>query len=90
MLYEVITRPRRQIGGRDAARGDLGLGETLIADNVQGCVAQNTDPAPPTFASAPDPRGISTRHVFDRLVEYDRRSGRIVPGLATRWEVADA
>lgn len=63
-------------------------GETLLADNVQGCVAQGADPAPPTFASAPDPRGVDTRHVFDRLVEYDRRSGKIVPGLATSWKVS--
>lgn len=59
------------------------------ADEAPGCIAQGVDPAPPVFASAPDPRGISTRHVFDRLVEYDRRSGRIVPGLATKWEVSD-
>ncbi|MBN2752417.1 MAG: hypothetical protein JXQ84_06880, partial [Rhodospirillaceae bacterium] len=51
--------------------------------------AQGVDPTPPVFTSAPDPRGIATRHVFDRLVEYDRRSGRIVPGLATWWEVLD-
>ena len=63
-------------------------GETLVADNVQGCIAQGVDPAPPVFASAPDPRGVDSRHVFDRLVEYDRRSGKIVPGLATSWKVS--
>lgn len=63
-------------------------GEALVADNVQGCIAQGSDPAPPMFASAPDPRGVDSRHVFDRLVEYDRRSGRIVPGLATSWKVS--
>ena len=62
--------------------------EVLVVDNAPGCVAQGADPAPPTFASAPDPRGVDSRHVFDRLVEYDRRSGRIVPGLATRWTVS--
>lgn len=62
--------------------------EILAADAAPGCVAQGADPAPPTFASAPDPRGLDARHVFDRLVEYDRRSGRIVPGLATRWTVS--
>lgn len=60
-----------------------------IADETPGCVAQGVDPAPPTFASAADPDGIATRHVFDRLVEYDRRGGRIVPGLATGWTVSD-
>ena len=59
------------------------------ADDTPGCVAQGADPAPPTFASTADPNGIATRYVFDRLVEYDRRSGRIVPGLATGWEVSD-
>jgi dipeptide transport system substrate-binding protein len=60
-----------------------------VADETPGCVAQGVDPAPPTFASAADPNGIATRHVFDRLVEYDRRGGRIVPGLATGWTVSD-
>jgi len=59
------------------------------ADTAPGCAAAPDVPTPTAFASAPDPRGIATRHVFDRLVEYDRRSGRIVPGLATRWEVSD-
>ncbi len=62
--------------------------EVLVADNAAGCVAEGADAAPPTFASAPDPRGVDSRHVFDRLVEYDRRSGRIVPGLATSWKVS--
>jgi len=64
-------------------------GKPAPADTAPGCTAAANLPAPAVFASAPDPRGISVRHVFDRLVEYDRRSGRIVPGLATRWEVSD-
>jgi len=57
-------------------------------DATPACVAQGVDTAPPVYASAPDPRGIDSRHVFDRLVEYDRRSGKIVPGLATQWDVS--
>lgn len=64
-------------------------GKPAPADSAPGCTAAANLPAPVAFASAPDPRGIAVRHVFDRLVEYDRRSGRIVPGLATRWEVSD-
>jgi dipeptide transport system substrate-binding protein len=63
--------------------------EAPLADPAPGCVAQGADPAPPTFASAPDPDGIADRYVFDRLVEYDRRSGRLVSGLATSWKVSD-
>lgn len=62
-------------------------GELLVADGAPGCSAAPADAAPPMFASAPDPRGVASRHVFERLVEYDRHSGRIVSGLATRWEV---
>ncbi len=58
-------------------------------DATPACVAQGVDEAPPVFASGPNPHGIAARQVFDRLVEYDRRSGKIVPGLATRWEVSD-
>ncbi len=61
----------------------------LPADTAPGCIARGADPAPPTFASAPDPNGIADRYVFDRLVEYDRRSGRLVSGLATSWTVSD-
>ncbi|WP_337998159.1 ABC transporter substrate-binding protein [Oleispirillum naphthae] len=64
-------------------------GKPAPADTAPGCAAAASVPGPAAFASAPDPRGIAVRHVFDRLVEYDRRSGRIVPGLATRWEVSD-
>ncbi len=61
----------------------------IPVDATPACVAKGGDDAPPVFASAPDPYGIATRQVFDRLVEFDRRSGKIVPGLATRWEVSD-
>lgn len=57
-------------------------------DDAPGCSVPAEVVAPAAFASHPDPRGISTRHVFDRLVEFDRRSGRIVSGLATGWEVS--
>jgi len=61
----------------------------IPVDDAPGCIAQGVNTAPPIFASAPNPYGIATRHVFDRLVEYDRRTGKYVPGLATRWEVSD-
>lgn len=64
-------------------------GEAVKAEAVTGFSVPAEGIAPVRFASAPDPRGLATRHVFDRLVEYDRRSGRIVAGLATRWEVSD-
>lgn len=58
-------------------------------DDTPACVAKGVDLAPPVYASAPNAYGIDTRHVFGRLVEYDRRSGQIVPGLATHWKVTD-
>lgn len=64
-------------------------GEAVVAEAVEGVSVSAKGIAPARFAGAPDPLGISARHVFDRLVEYDRRSDRIVAGLATRWEVSD-
>lgn len=64
-------------------------GEAVVAEAVKGFSVSAEGIAPAMFASAPDPRGVSVRHVFDRLVEYDRRSDRIVAGLATRWEVSE-
>lgn len=64
-------------------------GEAVVAEAVHGASVPAEGIAPARFASAPDPRGLATRHVFDRLVEYDRRSDRIVAGLATRWEVSE-
>lgn len=64
-------------------------GAAVVAEAVYGFSTPAEGIAPARFASAPEPRGLATRHVFDRLVEYDRRSDRIVAGLATRWEISD-
>jgi dipeptide transport system substrate-binding protein len=53
------------------------------------CSEESPDSFNPQLSLREATFDASSRQIYDRLVEYDPGSGRIVPSLATSWQISD-
>ncbi len=72
-----------------AVAGSLALGATAQAKTLVYCSEGSPEGFSPALYTAGTTFDASSRQIFNRLVEFERGSTKIVPALATSWDVSD-
>ena len=72
-----------------AVAGSLALGATAQAKTLVYCSEGSPEGFSPALYTAGTTFDASSRQIFNRLVEFERGTTKIVPALAESWDVSD-
>ena len=90
MVLAACSGGQEEASGEDVADPDTGTSNETSEEEQVLIYARGGDSTSLDFASVSDGESSRvTKNIFESLLEYDRDSFEVVPGLAHDWEISD-
>lgn len=67
----------------------VGCGPRLVPPGLVYCSEGNPESFNPQLVTSGTTVDATSQQLYNRLVNYDAKSGQIIPSLATQWHISD-